>query len=388
MKIRTGPWVDGDEFFGREKELDDLARVFVNKRASAFIPGPRRIGKTSLVQEFILRNKHKYNFIYFDLERRHSVIELCEDLIKEIKKKYPGLVKSIPDLKNAWNKLSEMIPSLKVSGMVDIKTGKIPTEVKETLDRMEELFEELYKQNFIFVFDEFADFLLDLKQKGIEEVRFFLSWLRGLRQEEKIRLIITGSINIISAIEELNVPDMINDLSDIEIFPLEEDEIRTLLKKLTEDINVTLEEDAIAFAVYRLSDGIPFFIQLFASGLRSYKDAGKKAYDAAAIKEIYFKITGKQHKEFIDLHSRLKEYLSESQFKVAKKILAHLASDAMSFDDLWPYVKDIVVEKEVFRFLLKRLVDECYIKEEKRLYRFVSPMLADWWNNTYDWEKE
>lgn len=388
MKIITGPWVDGDEFFGRERELEKLAAILQNKKASAFIPGPRRIGKTSLVQEFIRRNKHKYNFIYFDLERRHSIIELCEDLTKEINKKYPDLVKSIPDLKNVWNKLSEMIPSVKISGMIDIKTGKISTEAKETLDRMEELFEELYKQDFIFVFDEFADFLLDLKEKGIEEVRFFLSWLRGLRQEEKIRLIITGSINIISAIEELNVPDMINDLSDIEIFPLEENEIRTLLKKLTEEINITLKKDAIDFAVERLSDGIPFFIQLFASGLSSYRVADKKEYDAAAIKEIYFKITGRQHKEFIDLHSRLKEYLSENQFKAAKKSLAHLASDDMSFEDLWPYVKDIIVEKEAFRLLLKRLVDESYVKEENRLYCFVSAMLADWWNSTYEWEKE
>ncbi len=75
MKINTGPWVDGDEFFGRERELKNLATAMQNKRASVFIPGPRRIGKTSLVKEFIRRNKDKYKFIYLDLERRHSITE-------------------------------------------------------------------------------------------------------------------------------------------------------------------------------------------------------------------------------------------------------------------------------------------------------------------------
>jgi len=388
MKINTGPWVDGDEFFGRERELKNLAAVMQNKRASVFIPGPRRIGKTSLVKEFIRRNKDKYKFIYLDLERRHSITELCGDLIKEIEKNHSGLIKSKLKFAGLWNKLAEMVPKLSISGIVDIETGKISIEAKETLDMMEAVFEELHKQDFIFAFDEFADFLIDIKKKGIEEVQFFLSWLRGLRQEQKIRLIITGSINIISAIEELNVSDLMNDLVDIEIFPLNKDEIKTLLQQLSGETNITLTEDAMEFAVERLSDGIPFFVQLFASGLAVYKEAKEMVYDTPGLKEIYYKITGRQHKEFIDLHSRLKEHLLPDRFKAAKTILAHLASDPMTFDDLWPFVEDILTEKKSLHTILKRLSDESYILHEKRYYRFVSPMLADWWNNSYDWEKE
>ncbi len=298
------------------------------------------------------------------------------------------MIKSRPNIKNAWNTLSEMLPKIKVPGIVDIETGKISEEAKETLDRMEAVFEELYELDFIFAFDEFADFLEDLRKKDMAEVRFFLSWLRGLRQEEKIRLIITGSINIISAMEELNVPDLMNDLTDIDIFPLNKNEIKELLEDLTTEDNITLTPEAMEFAIERLSDGIPFFVQLFASGLATYKDEGKAEYGLSGIKEIYEKITGKKHKEFMDLHSRLKEYLLPDRFKAAKKILAHLASDPMTQDYLWPYTKEILNNKATLRLLLKRLVDECYIVKENRNYRFVSPMVADWWKNSYDWEKE
>jgi len=31
--------------------------------------------------------------------------------------------------------------------------------------------------------------------------------------------------------------------------------------------------------------------------------------------------------------------------------------------------------------------DEFYITKEDKCYRFVSPMIADWWKNSYDWER-
>jgi len=36
---------------------------------------------------------------------------------------------------------------------------------------------------------------------------------------------------------------------------------------------------------------------------------------------------------------------------------------------------------------LQRLVDECYLVKEAQDYRFISPMVRDWWQNSYDWER-
>ncbi|MCP4681680.1 MAG: ATP-binding protein [Desulfobacterales bacterium] len=387
MKISTGHWVDGDEFFGRERELSIMAEILADERASLLIPGPRRIGKTSIVKEFIRRTEDKYKIVYFDLESRNSVIGLCKDLIKTIQRTYPGFVEKKMDLTGAWNTLAKMLPELKISGVFRIKTGEIEPGAKDLLDRMEEVFEKLNEHNFIFAFDEFSDFLWKLKERSPEEVKFFLEWLRRLRQEGKIRLIVSGSINIISTVEELKVPDLINDLTDLEIIPLTEDEIRRFLRELTENMDIELTDDGIDLVVHQLNDGIPFFIQLFASGLRAYQVEGRKTYDAEAVKEIYLKITGKKHKEFIDLHSRLKDYLPPNEYKAARKILAHLASDPMTFDDLRPYVEDIVEDKDRLQRLLKRLTDECYLIKERRFFRFVSPMLADWWRNSYECER-
>lgn len=382
MKIITGPWVSGDTFFGREREIRNITEALKNPKIGIFIPGPRRTGKTSLVMESIRRNQSEYKFIYFDLEGRNSVIELCRDLIGKLQKEHPDIVKS-NKFKVLRTQLVERFPEIEIL-KVKIKSKNL--NEKDFMQQMESIFELLNQHNFIFAFDEFSDFLWKLNQTATADVINFLAWLRRLRQESKIKCIITGSINIMSTAEELNVTDLLNDLTDIEIFPLTSDEIKQFLTQLLAPLNITLNADAMDYVLYRLSDGIPFFIQLFASGLQSYR-TNEQQYDLVKIQEIYERITDKQHKEFIDLHSRLKDYLSPGNLKAAQKILAHLSMGAMSFFDLKPYVKDFVTDDHQLQKLLKRLIDENYLKKQKQLYRFASPMLSDWWRNSYEWER-
>lgn len=387
MKISIGHAVEGDNFYGRERELKRMAEKLKNKKASVFIPGPRRIGKTSLVKEFIRKNRHKYRFIYFDLATRRSIIELCEDLMKEIEKIFPDLIKSKGKIKERWNDLSKMFPKVKVGGVIELETGEIKVTVKEIMAKMEDIFAELYNHDFILAIDEFSDFLLHLKRKDIDDVKLFLEWLRRLRQEEKIRLIITGSINILSTVEELNVPDLINDLIDIDIMPLSGAEVKEFLKELLKDKNIIFSDGVMKFTFKKLSDGIAFYIQLFADSVSQYLGENIKINDLSEIKKLYKKITGKQHKEFIDLHSRLKEFLPKVECNAAFKVLAHIAFKPMNFDDIYPFIENILPDKNSFNKLLKRLVDECYLEKDGQDYRFVSPMVRDWWKNSYGWER-
>jgi hypothetical protein len=297
------------------------------------------------------------------------------------------LIKSKSNFKKKWNDLAKMFPEISVGGVIKVKTGEVPLITKKIMDKMEEVFEELRTYNFIVAFDEFSDFLLDLNKSSSEDMELFLKWLRRLRQEEKIKVIITGSINIISTVEELRVPDLINDLPDLDILPLNSEEIKELLTELLMGKNITLSKEVMDFALTKLSDGVPFFIQLLADGIYRYAGGNTSIDEVSEIEKLYGKITGKRHKEFIDLHTRLESYLTEKEFAAARKILAHTAFNLMNFDDIYPYVEKVLPDKQEVNKLLKRLEDECYLYKENGFYRFVSPMIADWWKNMYGWEK-
>jgi hypothetical protein len=300
---------------------------------------------------------------------------------------FPDKLKSKPGFKQIWNSISEMIPEFKIHTIIDVKTGKLATPLKDLMDKMEKLFKELKDENVIISFDEFSDFLFKLKNRSNDELTLFLEWLRRIRQQHTVQFIITGSINILSTAEELGMLDLINDMTDLDILPLVDQEIQDLLKVLLADKNVRLTGEAMNFAITILQNGIPFYVQLFADGIDQYNE-GKRTIDLKIIEKIYTKITDKRHKEFMQLHALLKEYLSPNDMKTAHKILAHLTTGCMQFEDLYPYLSDTESDTEKVNRILKRLVDECYIQQQKGSYGFVSPMLADWWKNSYGYERK
>ncbi|MCP4134626.1 MAG: ATP-binding protein [bacterium] len=379
MKNIIGPPVTGDDFFGRENELARMNEILANRDASILIPGPRRIGKTSLTMEFIRRYSNEYMFVYFNLQSRYSILELYNDIIKETNTKVDLKTRIGDKTKGLINNFSELISEINLKS-VKVKPGSIEPNVKKVMNSLEEIFEHLSKDNFIFIFDEFSDFIINLRDHN-EDYRLFLEWLRKLRQAGKIRLIITGSINLISTAEELKVLDLINDPAPLEIAPLTRDEVFEFLNSLIQDEKIKIPSSAYDFVYEKLSDGVPFYIRLFAEGLIQYSHIDRK------IKNIYEKITDKQHIAFEHLHSRLDgHFKAGNDNKAAKILLSNIVHEVNNFDDLYPYVEQLLSKAEANK-ILKRLTDECYILHESGKFKFVSPMLADWWKKAYGFER-
>ena len=54
LKNRFGPWVIGEDFWDRKREMDRLFEL-IKEGDSLLMAAPRRIGKTSLVREALRR---------------------------------------------------------------------------------------------------------------------------------------------------------------------------------------------------------------------------------------------------------------------------------------------------------------------------------------------
>jgi AAA+ ATPase superfamily predicted ATPase len=50
----VGPWVSGEDFWDREAELESLIR-FLDDDHDVLLIAPRRVGKTSLVRQTLLK---------------------------------------------------------------------------------------------------------------------------------------------------------------------------------------------------------------------------------------------------------------------------------------------------------------------------------------------
>ena len=80
MRLSTGRWVSGDDFFDRESELSVL-ETRVRERNHVLLTGQRRMGKTSIARELGRRLETKgWVFLFADVEGATCP----EDVIAEI----------------------------------------------------------------------------------------------------------------------------------------------------------------------------------------------------------------------------------------------------------------------------------------------------------------
>ena len=112
MEIVTGGITAGDDFFeGRKQYVDELAKLISTN--DILLVGPRRTGKTSLINEYLLREKENQGiYLYLNLEDCKGLYEFYIRVIREVLNLTDklGLLQAQTSqfIKDACNKLSQI----------------------------------------------------------------------------------------------------------------------------------------------------------------------------------------------------------------------------------------------------------------------------------------
>ena len=84
MRPATGRWVTGDDFFGREADLNQLESL-VRDRNPVLLTGQRRVGKTSISRELGRRMEEAgWTFLFADVEGATSPEEFVTEIAKAV----------------------------------------------------------------------------------------------------------------------------------------------------------------------------------------------------------------------------------------------------------------------------------------------------------------
>lgn len=349
-----GQPVTGEGFFGREDELNEL-EVKLKRKSSIIIPGPRRWGKTSFIEEFMRTHSDKMQFINLQIQGQNSIKQFNDTITDKL-----------------------------ISNNI-ISADKFQKVTSDYFHNLEIVLRNYFPKEFIIVVDEISDFVLNIKaNEGNQNAIRFLRWLRYLRQILRIQMILTGSINITSAIKYLKAEDSIGDMELMKLNRLSQQESTILFLSLLKNYNISVTDDALRFCNYKISDGIHFYIQLFADVVR---EKCKNNYTIDSIKEItkiYIDLINTHHPTLSYQKTRLDEIkLFQGQDIIcARRILSALSDDQKNFDYLFALIQELVeqsYEKKQLYDLLSRLCDEGYLLEDNGNYRFLSVILKDYW---------
>lgn len=376
---KIGPPVEGDDFFGREKEIR-LANRLLDRRHSLLLSAPRRIGKSSLAKKLLdEKKKQGWKCVYIDLEETNTEDGFLRLVIDAFSSN--GIWKHV--VSEAAQKLTSVFSKIeKVSiGPFEFNFGK-----KEERENLYKNLKELihHDENTFIVIDELTLFLgiLNKSEDGIEKVTYILNWLRSLRQVEKtkIRWLFCGSVGLRNFASSKNLSYTINDLTEFTLDELDRKEAAGLLFELGKSEEIEMNDEIINYILDRLSWNIPYFIQVIFSKLAEDYD-GALTYDK--VDAAYKKLCSENY--LSTWSERLGEY---QEYELpARHILKLLSTQPAGvernilLDRLMTGQEPSNVEKVDLALskILEMLENDGYIMKNGALRTFRSPLLRDYW---------
>ena len=376
---KIGPPVEGEDFFGREKEIRKANRL-LDSNHSLLLSAPRRIGKSSLAKRLIEEKKQQgWKCVYIDLEETTTEEGFLRLVIEAFKKNEiwkqltEGMSKGLVSVLDRIEKIS--------LGPVDLNIGK-REEQEDLYKNLKELIK--HDEDTFIVVDELTLFLgiLNKSENGAEKVAFILNWLRSLRQVSKtnVRWLFCGSVGLRNFTSAMNLGYTINDLMEFGLGELTREEAEGLLSGLCKSEDMEMSEELINYTLDKLHWNIPYFIQVIFSKLaEEYEDeVTKESIDIA-----YNKLCSENY--LSTWSERLSEY---REYEVpARQILKALSTQSVGLErdamlNILMTGQDASKVEEVDYILskvLEMLENDGYLLKMDSIRTFRSPLLRDYW---------
>jgi len=375
ISLRAGPPVEGDDFYGREKELQYAWEYHISKGVSLLLSAPRRVGKTSFSKKMLkMAEENGWKTLYLDLEGISTEIEF----VKRFKEKLESEKwwnKAGDTLLNIFNSIKEV----KVVGSgISFNSGAWRDD---TYRKIRQLIENAGQ--ILIVMDELAVCLYDLlkRENGREEVEFFLEWLRNLRQTTKACWVFCSSVGIenFASMHQLN--KHLNDLHPFHIGAFSKNEAEDFISSLDIDKNVLFTKDHIQYILDKLVWYLPYFIQILVNKINFLVCVEGKQLSNGTIDEAYNLLITENY--FNTWDDRLKVY-DEFEDNARKILRLCVSPDGRSRGDLLINLSAKKSEKEKTEVMLSKLLEmlqkDGYLAEHNGKYIFRSPLLRDFWN--------
>ncbi len=379
-----GDAATGSRYLRREHINENFWREIKKGNHILFV-APRRVGKTSIMQDLADNPEPGFICIYQNIEgvksknefykRLFDLVLQCTDRSKKDK---------IVDVVSRWVKRYE-IDDISKSG-VKIKSKELDYE-SELRNMIPELAESGH--HTIIFLDEFAEVINKLKkQNRAEDAIDILHTLRELRSDAdfcKFTLVYAGSVGLQFVIKSIDRPKLINDLHPIETGALTESEAAQLVNQLVVGATMQMDAEIIGYLMQKINHLLPYYIQLMIQEADMIGKEQNNPQISHAIIDAAFDRVLKKNKNFEDWLSRLKDY-QPIHFPFINHLLITCAhNDKITIQEVYNIACDAKhnYKDDYMDFVEELMNDGYFIESPKHVYRFISPFLQQFWLNKF-----
>lgn len=377
----VGSTAEGNRYFQREKIEDKLWRE-IRKGNHILFSAPRRVGKSSIMKYVAENPKKDYICSYQNISSDDSSRDFYKRLFELAMFEIKGISK-------VWKKLESWRKTLEIS---DVTTTGVTFTRKEIdyKDSFLALLGQLKGADLkiVLLLDEFPDVLKNIaKNESPKIARDILQTLRSLRHNDQFRghfiLVLAGSIGLDHVVKSIDRLAVINDLHEQNLPALTETEATDFISHLVDGATMEIDAACSQYLLDKLKQPIPFFIQLFIEQCNDLLyDAQRTQLTTEDIDTIWETIL-REHKHFADWDERLQEYFPDA-YPFLNEVLSHCAhSESISIQVIYD-----LGAKHKQGLSYKGLIDDVlikdgYLQQTELNFKFVSPILRDWWQNRH-----
>ena len=388
IRSRVGSPVSGENFFDRESEQRQLWEYLHGD--DVLLLAPRRVGKTSLM--YRLRDTAGSRGV----EAAFLSVAGAEDEVGFVRKLFEAVssLSSASDILKRLRKgpVGRLMKRFKKLSLLEfgIELGEgdpweeLGAALTEALDR--------HQGRRLVLIDEVPVFILKLLRKDPsgDRARQFLSWFRDLRQhpdrQGRLRWLLAGSIGLDTVAARLRLGDTINDLYLVHLGAFDRETARRLLRQLSAAYTFPMPEGVLEHALDRIGWLIPYYLQLLFRELRTFCNERDVDADVAAVDRVFDDLLSPSKKGYFDFwRQRLHDELGQPDAGLAILILNAAAADPAGAPRsameqlLAERIQEPEARRHRLRYLLDVLVNDGYLVEDGRRYRYRSPLLREFW---------
>ncbi|WP_309640941.1 AAA-like domain-containing protein [Flavobacterium sp.] len=383
----TGSPVEGNDFFGREKELEFVWR-HIKKGNSIILSAPRRVGKSSLAKRVLKEAKENgWDTLEINLEEVKSE----EGFVKKFVEQLTSQSWWTKVVNTSANKIEKILESIKTS--IEYEGAKATLEWRSSKSDVYENLKKLlnHEKETLIMVDELtvvlSSFIDNDPEEGKKNAEFFLNWLRSFRQVSgtKIRWIFCSSIGIDNFTNQHNLSYTFNDVDPYPIGAFKREKAKELLLELARSEGIILSEEVIEYKLNKLGWLLPYFIQILFFKFYHLVQVEDREITTKTVDEAYTLLISEKHLNTWE--ERLNEYNVLEIY--ARLLLKRLSinkqgeSRGMLFTVLNAKINDEEKTESILSKLLYMLQNDGYLIEEELKYAFRSPLLRDFWYNRF-----
>ena len=235
------------------------------------------------------------------------------------------------------------------------------------------------------------------RERGVEDARAVLRWLRAVRQRpdcRNIRFLIGGSVGIGAILRNLGEVSSINDFELLKLEPFSRPTALRFLAGLAEGQQTDLSLACQRKMLDLVGLPIPYFLQVLFSEVRKDHLQTGTAITTRLIERVYHeRLLGVECKTYFDhYYGRIRDYYARDVERAVKRMLREVAvTTEVSRDAFYQIYKKEAgssATAEQFSDVAAELENDFYVRPstDGKHYTFACKILRDWWLRYYGME--